>query len=442
MKNNKTFLIIYSLQIAALFYLFYLTSKTLEPFLDEYVSLTANLGFFTNLDFNAGINNGGSYGVALTSGPISALGGVLGLIIFQDLMTARFLNFVWVFILQTGLVFLVKKYYEINFKILLLFSSLTFMLIPWYYGVLYSIGEIASTYLFFYSIIIFPKNRKVALVLISVCIFFGKFILVIIFSIFYLTYVIQNREIRYFIKDGLIFSIPLLVWLFLVYLFYEKGGVADYIVNFFNFNFTNNRSAGIDRESTSLISYVLSFRDSEVINWNSANILRVFVSPIMFNFGLLYFKGKLQNQLKILVLPVVLSTSAHYLWFWLMSPTKWIRYSQHFLIITILFTLFIFSFINKEINDKKFYLYFSIYLSLFLNSVFLLIGLIAISFYIYFSNNKSVNRSTVTLLLIFFFLNSLNGIFEVNSKTTYEFLFRECIEEINSNDCRNEYENY
>ena len=442
MKNNKTFLIIYSLQIAALFYLFYLTSKTLEPFLDEYVSLTANLGFFTNLDFNAGINNGGSYGVALTSGPISALGGVLGLIIFQDLMTARFLNFVWVFILQTGLVFLVKKYYEINFKILLLFSSLTFMLIPWYYGVLYSIGEIASTYLFFYSIIIFPKNRKVALVLISVCIFFGKFILVIIFSIFYLTYVIQNREIRYFIKDGLIFSIPLFVWLFLVYLFYEKGGVADYIVNFFNFNFTNNRYAGIDRESTSLISYVLSFRDSEVINWNSANILRVFVSPIMFNFGLLYFKGKLQNQLKILVLPVVLSTSAHYLWFWLMSPTKWIRYSQHFLIITILFTLFIFSFINKEINDKKFYLYFSIYLSLFLNSVFLLIGLIAISFYIYFSNNKSVNRSTVTLLLIFFFLNSLNGIFEVNSKTTYEFLFRECIEEINSNDCRNEYENY
>ena len=44
--------------------------------------------------------------VLITSGPISAIGGVLGLIIFQDLMTARFLNFLWVFILQTGLVFL------------------------------------------------------------------------------------------------------------------------------------------------------------------------------------------------------------------------------------------------------------------------------------------------------------------------------------------------
>ena len=441
MRKNKTYLIIYSLQIGVLFYLFYLTSKTLKPFVDEYISLTSNIGFFTSLNFDAGIGNGGSYGVELTSGPLSAVGGVLGLLIFQDLITARFLNFVWVFLLQTGLVFFIKKYYEINLKILVLFSSLSFMLIPWYFGVLYSMGEIASTYLFFYSIIIFPKNRKVALILISVCIFFGKFILVILFSIFYLTYVFQNREIKYFIKDGLFFSIPLIAWLFLIYLFYDKGNVANYMVNFFNFNFTNNRSAGIDRESSSLLSYVLSFRNSEVVDWNLADVLRVFVSPIMFNFGLLYFKNKLPTQLKILVLPIVLSTTTHYLWFWLMSPTKWIRYSQHFLMISILFTFIIFSFMKNEINDKKFYLYFSIYISLFLNSLFLLIGLVAISIYIYISDNKSVNQSTITLLLIFFFLNSLNGIFETNSKTTYEFLFQECLGEIKSTDCWHEYEN-
>ena len=441
MRKNKTYLIIYSLQIGVLFYLFYLTSKTLKPFVDEYISLTSNIGFFTSLNFDAGIGNGGSYGVELTSGPLSAVGGVLGLLIFQDLITARFLNFVWVFLLQTGLVFFIKKYYEINLKILVLFSSLSFMLIPWYFGVLYSMGEIASTYLFFYSIIIFPKNRKVALILISVCIFFGKFILVILFSIFYLTYVFQNREIKYFIKDGLFFSIPLIAWLFLIYLFYDKGNVANYMVNFFNFNFTNNRSAGIDRESSSLLSYVLSFRNSEVVDWNLADVLRVFVSPIMFNFGLLYFKNKLPTQLKILVLPIVLSTTTHYLWFWLMSPTKWIRYSQHFLMISILFTFIIFSFMKNEINDKKFYLYFSIYISLFLNSLFLLIGLVAISIYIYISDNKSVNQSTITLLLIFFFLNSLNGIFETNSKTTYEFLFQESLGEIKSTDCWHEYEN-
>ena len=44
-------------------------------------------------------------------------------------------------------------------------------------------------------------------------------------------------------------------------------------------------------------------------------------------------------------------------------------------------------------------------------------------------------------MLIFFFLNSLNGIFEVGAKTTYEFIFQECIEEIKSTDCWHEYEN-
>ena len=96
---------------------------------------------------------------------------------------------------------------------------------------------------------------------------------------------------------------------------------------------------------------------------------------------------------------------------------------------------------KNEINDKKFYLYFSIYISLFLNSLVLLIGLFVISMYIYFSNNESVKRPTITLLLIFLFFNSLNGIFELNSKTKYEFSFRECIEEIKSTDCWHEYEN-
>ena len=86
MIKNKTFIFVYLFQISVLFYLFYITSKTLKPFADEYVSLTSNLGFFTSLDFDAGIDHGGSYGVELTSGPISALGGVLGLTISKKLI--------------------------------------------------------------------------------------------------------------------------------------------------------------------------------------------------------------------------------------------------------------------------------------------------------------------------------------------------------------------
>ena len=441
MKNNKTFIFVYLLQVGILFYLFFITSKTLKPFADEYVSLTSNLGFFTNLNFDAGIDHGGSYGVELTSGPLSALGGVLGLTIFKNLITARFLNFIWVFLLQMCLVFLIKKYYDINLKVLLLLSSLTFMLIPWYFGVLYSIGEIASTYLFFYSIIIFPQNRSLALILMSTSIFFGKFILVIIFFVFYLTFIIQNKQFKFVIKDGLTFSIPLFIWLFLVFLFYEKGNLGQYIINFFNFNFTNNRSAGIDRDLTTFSSYIFSFRDSEVTNWNLADILRVLISPIIFNFGILYFKNRLPTQIKILILPIVLSTTVHYLWFWLMSPTKWIRYSQHFLIISILLIFLLLSLNKNEITDRKFYLYFSIYISIFLNSVFLLVGLVLFSVVIFFSKNNFNKKFSINLLLLFLLFNSLNGIYEATSKSTYEFSFKECMEDIRSTECWHEYEN-
>lgn len=441
MIKNKDLLLIYFFQMPILFYLFYLTSKTLKPFADEYVSLTSNLGFFTSLDFNAGIDFGGSYGVELTSGPISALGGVLGLGIFKNLITARFINFIWVFLLQSCLVFLIKKYYDINLRLLLILSSLTLMLIPWYFGVLYSIGEIASTYLFFYSIIIFPQNRQLALIFISTSIFFGKFILVILFFVFYLTYIIQNKQFRFVMRDGLAFLIPLFFWILLVYLFYEKGSVIDYVVNFFNFNFINNRSAGIDRGSTTFLSYLLSFRDSEVMNWNLADILRVLISPIIFNLGLVYFKNKIPSQLKILILPIVLSTTVHYLWFWLMSPTKWIRYSQHFLMVSILFIFLILSLEKNEITDKNFYLYFSIYISIFLNSIFLLVGFVIISFVINLSKKNSKNSFSIKFLMLFLLLNLLNGVYETTSKPTYVFSFKDCLENIRSIDCWNEYEN-
>ena len=63
------------------FFLFhYVQAKAskIPRFIDEYISLASNFNFFTTLDFNAGDFIGGSYSVLLTSGPISAVGGVIG----------------------------------------------------------------------------------------------------------------------------------------------------------------------------------------------------------------------------------------------------------------------------------------------------------------------------------------------------------------------------
>ena len=53
-------------------------SSRIPRFIDEYISLNSNLNFYKYLDFNAGEVFGGSYSTLLTSGPISAIGGVIG----------------------------------------------------------------------------------------------------------------------------------------------------------------------------------------------------------------------------------------------------------------------------------------------------------------------------------------------------------------------------
>ena len=149
-----------------LFVFEYLVSQTLKSFGDEYISLASNYGFFTQLNFDAGFDNGGSYGVELTSGPISALGGVVGWILTKNLLIARFFNFLWVFLLQIVLIYIVKKYYEINLKNYLLLSSLLFVIIPWQFGTLYMLGEVPSTIIFRRGVEVdrlvgFPEEAKV-----------------------------------------------------------------------------------------------------------------------------------------------------------------------------------------------------------------------------------------------------------------------------------------
>ena len=80
-KKVKNFLITLFLLIQSYFLYDIVRSKALRipTFIDEYITITSNVNFFRSLDFNAGNFIGGNYSVQLTSGPISAIGSVLGL---------------------------------------------------------------------------------------------------------------------------------------------------------------------------------------------------------------------------------------------------------------------------------------------------------------------------------------------------------------------------
>ena len=78
MKQQNILKIFISIQLLLVFFLFLNISNKLNLFIDEYISLASNTSFFKNLDFNGGTKTGGSYSVMLTSGPLSAVGSVIG----------------------------------------------------------------------------------------------------------------------------------------------------------------------------------------------------------------------------------------------------------------------------------------------------------------------------------------------------------------------------
>ena len=123
-------------------------SLKLSNFIDEYISLSSNFNFYRNFDFNAGDFIGGSYSIYLTSGPLSAVGGVFGWSIFESFSLSRISNFYWVLLLQVIFSYFILKIYNLDIQVLTIFNIVIILLIPWWQGALYSLGEIASMVIF------------------------------------------------------------------------------------------------------------------------------------------------------------------------------------------------------------------------------------------------------------------------------------------------------
>ncbi len=441
MKQLSILKIFIFIEIVLIIYLFFNVSKKLNLFIDEYISLASNTSFFKNLDFNGGVKTGGSYSVMLTSGPLSAVGSVIGWNVSKNLFIARFFNFIWAMSLHLIFTNFVKRYYKINKDFMIIFSIFSLVLVPWFFGVLYSIGEITSTIICFYGILIFPYNRKFSLVLISLSIFYGKLILIVIFGIFYLAYVYIQKEYKKVFFDFLFFSFPATLWLILVFLFYKDGNVFSYVIEFFNFNFTNNQSAGLKELGFLTIrDYFFSFQNSEVMKWSLADILRVLFSPLIFSFIFIFYYKYLNIGLQKIVYPVLLSSNFLYLWFWLLSPTKWIRYSQHFLLLQMLFLFFYLS--QKNLKMSKFKIFLIVmYLLVFMSSTLLiLITLILFSGILIFDKFK-IEVNINYFIYFFLLINLFNLNYEYSLKPDYNFIFTECIEKLNSFECYLEYIN-
>ena len=333
----------------------YVKNKTLiiPQFIDEYISLASNVNFFENLDFNAGDFIGGSYSVYLTSGPISAIGGVLGWNLTSNLMVARISNYYWIVLLQIMFSFLIVRLFNSDYKFLLFFNFLVMTLVPWWQGSLYMLGEIASTILFTNSIYLINKKRSFSMLMFSLSIFYGKLIILLPFLVFYITWIITKKDYKKIYKDVLFFSLPLLFWLGLINFNYSSGNLLQYFKDLYYLAVVHE-SLGLQSVSLmNLFNLNNLLATGEVQFWNNFDVIRVLVVPIVFIILIMKNREAIDKQFGKITIPISLSMFSIYLWFWLLSPTKWMRYSQHFSVVLIISLVYFINFNSIYSNSES-----------------------------------------------------------------------------------------
>ena len=420
------------------FYLYdYVKTKSLRipSFIDEYITLTSNVNFFKHLNFNAGDFLGGNYSVEITSGPISSLGSVIGWISTQNLIVARMANFLWVYILQLIFLVIIIRVFKLEKNFLLLFSGFSLILIPWWQGSLYSIGEIPSSILFVNAVILFYRFRKLSLVLFCLSIFYGKILNLVLFGGFYFFIILKEKNVKNILQDFIIFLLTYAPWLLLVNLKYSKGNALDYLNDQFLF-ITNHQSSGVSSEAAGFVqNYLINLNLSEYSNWNTYDKSRLIFIPILFIYVLFKNKEKIDEKFGAITLPLISSISFIYLWFWFLNTTKWMRHTQHYIVPIIIISVYL---ISSDLIKNKFdiVILYSIIGILIENNKFLIWFLF---FLIIFTINFSkYNLSKVILIFVLLF-DIATPFHEKERSGTFDNTIPECKEELISSECRTAY---
>tara|TARA_A100001015_G_scaffold309248_1_gene408325 strand:- start:705 stop:2393 length:1689 start_codon:yes stop_codon:yes gene_type:complete len=420
------------------FFLFhYVQAKAFKipRFIDEYISLASNFNFFTTLDFNAGDFIGGSYSVFLTSGPISAVGGVIGWSITNNLIAARLSNFYWLLFLQAALLVVISKSKNKDLFFLAIGSNLFIVLVPWWQGSLYMIGEFASVIVFTNALFLFSKSRYISILLFSIAIFWGKLLTLLPFAIFYILSFINKPDFKNIYKDAIAFLTPLALWLLLVDKYSLEDSFFTYLYNLLDL-VLGHQSSGIESPS-----FVSSFSSSEVQNWNNYDLARILFAPVVAFYLIFSTRKKLRLSFGNLALPISGSILSIYLWFWILSPTKWMRYSQHFTIVVLLVILYLIGF-NLLTSKVQYFACLNL-IALFIenNKNFIFLYLLVSIFLIFLQNRLNYKKISKAFLAFLIVLDISLVYFENTSFVDLQITNIDCQINLISEDCLNFYEN-
>lgn len=413
------------------------TSYTLKPWEDELISLTSSSNFFMNLNFLPS-SSYGNYSYALTSGILSAIGGVIGWNVSQSFVVARVANFLYVCLLQIiMIIFIFKDNKKFNTGIVFFFSFISILLVPWWFSTMYLIAEIVSTLVFVNALFIYDKNKKLSLFLMGSSVIFGKFLMIIPSVLFLISKIELNNLKRSFI-NSLFFITPFLCWYTLMYF---KIGIEDflyYLNNFFG-TLVNREDSGVQSAlNFSFNTIYENLQKSEVPQWTPASVIRAALTPIIFLF--IYFKNRnlFFKEFGVSFTSVLFGIIGTYVWFWVLTPFKYIRQSTHFVLIVIFVSLYIFLFSSGISKFYKFLLLANI--SLFLSDIKIIIAFNLVTFLYFILNEKQKAIFNLEVVVIFFLIiNLINMNLELREKDIYDLKFSSCELDLFSSECVKEY---
>ena len=412
---------------------------SLKPFIDEYVSISSNYHLFRELNFSAGGFLGDTFSVYLTSGPISAIGSVFGWVLYENIYISRIFNYFWTVFLLFLFFIVVKNKLKLNQNYYLLFLFQLIVLVPWWQGVLYSIGEIPSLILVAMALLIFHKNRKLSLILFGISIFLGKLLNILIFLIFYIFIFLNERSLKTLITDASVFIVTLLPWFVLINFTYQKGNLINY---FYDLRLLVSDSSASGVKAASIFNYseiILSILNSEYNSWNVYEKIRIGILPLILLFLILKNKKSIDLIFGNVSLAIFLSITSTYLWFWILNPLKWMRYSQHF---TFLLILLILSLVIFEVFPNKIDYFISlITLALYLdNTKKYFIYYLIIFCFLYIVLIKKPYKSVLIIFMSFLITFDISmSVLKKDFQTIPDININECKEELNTDICRENY---
>ena len=338
--------------------------------------------------------------------------------------------------------FLIIRLFNSDYKFLLFFNFLVMTLVPWWQGSLYMLGEIASTILFTNSIYLINKKRSFSMLMFSLSIFYGKLIILLPFLVFYITWVITKKDYKKIYKDVLFFSLPLVFWFGLINFNYSSGNLFQYFKDLYYLAVVHE-SLGLQSASLmNLFNLNNLLSAGEVQFWNNFDVIRVLVVPIVFIILIMKNREAIDKHFGKITIPISLSMFSIYLWFWLLSPTKWMRYSQHFSVVLIISLIY---FINFNLFKSKLNLFIAtVSLGIFIENLKILILIFTFSCFLIIFLQTRYNRFALSkfLLVSFLFIDILIPYFMKDNYGNLDYILEDCSKNIVSEDCFDSYNSF